>query len=58
MTRVRGNSKERRKLFIRPLHQYLYENIYCTDKSIIDCAMVEGRGAEWRREQTAEQMSG
>lgn len=40
------------------LHQYLYEHIYCTDKSRFDCAMVEGRGAEQRREQTAERMLG
>jgi hypothetical protein len=59
VTRNQGEQKGRVvKQFIGPLYQYLYEHIYCTDKSRIDFAMVGGWGAEWRREQTAEWMSG
>jgi hypothetical protein len=59
VTRNQGEQKGRVvKQFIGPLYQYLYEHIYCTDKSRIDFAMVGGWGAERRREQTAEWMLG
>jgi hypothetical protein len=59
VTRNQGEQKGKEVIqFIEPLHQYLYEHIYCTDKSRFDCAMVEGRGAEQRREQMAERMLG
>jgi hypothetical protein len=59
VTRNQGEQKGRVvKQFIGPLYQYLYEHIYCTDKSRIDFAMVRGQGAERRREQMAEWMSG